>query len=151
MVKNSDKMLLYIGDETFAVDVNMVAGIAEAERVFLLPIFQNPLSAKSGFVKGVVSRREDVIVVVDIGSLWKISHLSDEMPNRIAVIKKDACTLGICMGNKEPSFLWKEQLANLEFKPSSEEYTLGFIDLSGKNIRIIDWQKICEEMQRLLS
>jgi len=108
-----------------------------------------------GFIKGVITRRGDVIVVVDVGSLFGMPSVRPSNQNegtcKIAVLKKDASYLGIYAGAKGLSFLWKEELKNLEFKPLTENYIQGIIDPSGKKIRLLDWQRILEETQKLLS
>ena len=104
-----------------------------------------------GFIKGVITRRGDVVVVVDIGDLFGVPSVQGEGRYKVLVLKKDALCLGIYVGAKGLSFLWEEDLKNLEFKPLTENYIQGMIDPSGKKIRILDWQKILEETQRLVS
>lgn len=151
-IKENDKLLMDIGRETFAVEANMVVGIVEANRLHLLPSIHAALpSEKWKFIKGVITQRGEVVVVIGLENLLGLPPTQEERPYRIAIIKKDAATFGIYVGKRELSFLWKEELANLEFKPSNENYTLGFIDPSGKKIRLLDWQTIVEEIQKAIS
>ena len=140
-----DKLLIYIDDKIFAVDADAVDAVVETERFFMLPMLQ------SKFIKGVITRRGDVVVVVDIGDLFGAPSVQGEGRYKVLVLKKDALCLGIYCGSKGLSFLWEEDLKNLEFKPLTENYIQGMIDPSGKKIRILDWQKILEETQRLVS
>ena len=140
-----DKLLIYIDDKIFAVDADAVDAVVETERFFMLPMLQ------SKFIKGVITRRGDVVVVVDIGDLFGAPSVQGEGRYKVLVLKKDALCLGIYCGSKGLSFLWEEDLKNLEFKPLTENYIQGMIDPSGKKIRILDWQRILEETQRLVS
>ena len=140
-----DKLLIYIDDKIFAVDADAVDAVVETERFFMLPMLQ------SKFIKGVITRRGDVVVVVDIGDLFGAPSVQGEGRYKVLVLKKDALCLGIYVGAKGLSFLWEEDLKNLEFKPLTENYIHGMIDPSGKKIRILDWQRILEETQRLVS
>ncbi len=155
---DGDKLLIHIGDETFAVEADAVAAVMETERFFMLPMFQSISSCKAPeFVKGVITRRGDIIVVIDIGNLFEMPSIQNKGPHKVAILKKDASSLGILVpaeggsGAPKLSFLWKEDLAGLEFKPLNEDYIQGVIDPSGKRIRLVDWQKILEETQKLLS
>ncbi|MBI3399392.1 MAG: chemotaxis protein CheW [Deltaproteobacteria bacterium] len=140
-----------IGRETFAIEADMVVGIVETSRLHLLPFIQAAFPSEKGrFIKGVITQRGEVIIVIGLENLFGLPSTQEERPYRVAVIKKDAANLGIYVGKKKLSFLWKEELANLEVKPSNENYTLGFIDPSGKRIRLLDWQNILEETQKLL-
>lgn len=151
---DGDKLLIHIDDETFAVDADEVAAVIETERFFMLPMLQ---SISSKFIKGVITRRGDIIVVIDIGNLFGMPSIQNKGPHKVAILKKDASSLGVLTpaeggsGAKKLSFLWKEELAGLEFKPLNEDYIQGMIDPSGKKIRLVDWQKILEETQKLLS
>lgn len=155
--KDSDKMLLHAGKETFAVEANIVAEVVEAERFFMLPFAaSSPAYSKKKFIKGVITQRDEVIVVVDLNLLLNLypaqsNEEFDEGPFRVAITKQDASCLGIYWGAKGLSFLWKEGLKNLEFKPSDENYITGVIDPSNKKLRLLDWQRILEETQKLLS
>lgn len=149
---DGDKLLIYIDDKIFAVDADAVAAVVETERFFMLPMIQsNSFFRKPGFIKGVITRRGDVVVVVDIGDLFGAPSVQGEGRYKVLVLKKDALCLGIYVGAKGLSFLWEEDLKNLEFKPLTENYIQGMIDPSGKKIRILDWQRILEETQRLVS
>lgn len=158
---DGDKLLIYIDDKIFAVEADAVAAVVETERFFMLPSslgidFKSvPTLRKPEFIKGVITRRGDVIVVVDVGSLFGMPSVRPSNQNegtcKVAVLKKDASYLGIYAGAKGLSFLWKEELKNLEFKPLTENYIQGMIDPSGKKIRLLDWQRILEETQKLLS
>lgn len=148
---DGDKLLIHIGCETFAVEADAVAAVIETERFFMLPMFQSGSSCPMPeFVKGVITRLGDVIVVIDIGNLLGIPSVRGKGPHKVVILKKDASSLGVLMP-AEISFLWKEDIAGLEFKPLKEDYILGMIDPSGKKMRLIDWQKILEEVQKLLS
>ena len=140
-----DKLLIYIDDKIFAVDADAVAAVVETERFFMLPMLQ------SKFIKGVITRRGDVVVVVDIGDLFGAPSVQGEGRYKVLVLKKDALCLGIYYGAKGLSFLWEEDLKDLEFKPLTGDYIQGIIDPSGKKIRILDWQRILEETQQLAS
>ncbi|MDP2682341.1 MAG: chemotaxis protein CheW [Deltaproteobacteria bacterium] len=159
---DGDKLLIYIDDKIFAVDADTVDALVETERFFMLPMLQShsfsapyPLHGGGqgavGFIKGVITRRGDVVVVVDIGDLFGAPSVQGEGRYKVLVLKKDALCLGIYVGAKGLSFLWEEDLKNLEFKPLTENYIHGMIDPSGKKIRILDWQRILEETQRLVS
>ncbi|MBI5874860.1 MAG: chemotaxis protein CheW [Deltaproteobacteria bacterium] len=155
---DGDKLLMHIGDETFAVEADAVVAVVETERFFILPMFQSASSCKMPeFIKGVITRRGDIIVVIDIGNLFGMPPVQGKGPHKVAILKKDASSLGILApaegggSAKKLSFLWKEELAGLEFKPINEDYIQGMIDPSGKKIRLVDWQKILEETQKVVS
>ncbi|MBI5048058.1 MAG: chemotaxis protein CheW [Deltaproteobacteria bacterium] len=168
---DGDKFLISINDKTFAVDADVVAAVVEVERFFMLPVIQSSSSSlKPRYIKGTITRRGEVIVVIDIEELFGVSSVRDKGPYRVAVIKKDTSSLGIVIpgavqqskeqqsetgasgsGRERISFIWKEDFNKLEFEPSDENYTLGFIDTAGKKIRLVDCQKILEEIQKLLS
>lgn len=185
MIEN-DKLLIAIEDKIFAVSADEVVAVVEAERFFMLPIInpvkgfpvvekeepqmkrveKGPKSSLSylrpGFIKGIITWRGDVVVVIDIGELFGISPLPAEGPYRVVVIKKDTSILGILAYNAAEvnaaekdeegiSFIWKEELDKLEFKPANEDYTIGWIDPAGKKIRLVDWQKILEVIQNAVS
>lgn len=151
---DGDKLLIHIGGETFAVEADAVVAVIETERFFMLPMFQ---SISSKFIKGVITRRGDIIVVIDIGNLFGMPPVEDKGPHKVAILRNDASSLGILAPTeggrsaKKLSFLWKEDLAGLEFKPVNEDYIQGVIDPSGKKIRLVDWQKILEETQKAVS
>lgn len=167
---NGDKLLISINNKAFAVDATAVVAVVEVERIFMLPVIQSSSSfQKPGFIKGTITRRGEVVVVIDIGELFEMPSIQGKGPYRVAIIKKDALSLGILMpgighhptghlsqigsvGNDKDgiSFIWKEELDKLEFEPSTENYILGLIDPSGKKIRLLDWQKIFEKTQKLL-
>lgn len=160
-MKDSDKLLISLGNETFAVDADAVAAVVETERFFMLPILQ-PLAfcPRPGFIKGVITRRGDVVIVIDIRNLMGMpaspdkfdqGQARDKGPYRVAIVKKDDATLGAYLGKKELSFLWREDLSGLEFQPSGENYIQGLIDPSGRKIKLLDWQRILEETQRAIS
>lgn len=149
---DSNKLLICLNSETFAVDANVVAAVVETERFFMLPMVKSQLSHHlPGFIKGVITIRGDAVVVIDILSLLKMPLSQDRAPYKVAVLKKDVSSIGIYLGKKELSFLWKEELKDLEFKPSEEDYIQGIIDPAGKRIKLLDWQKIFEETQRTVS
>lgn len=168
---DGDKLLISINHKIFAIDAHAVVAVVEVERIFMLPVIHSSSSfQKPGFIKGTITRRGEVVVVIDIGELFEMPSIQGKGPWRVAVIKKDALSLGILVpgtghqptghlsqigsigSDKDGiSFLWKEELDKLEFEPSNEDYTLGLIDPSGKKIRLIDWQKIFEKTQKLLS
>lgn len=154
---DSDKLLIHVDDNIFAVDADAVAAVVETERFFMLPMLTSPSPpngeghGEAGFIKGVITRRGDVVVVVDIGDIFGVQTVQDEGKYKVIVLKKDALCLGIYYGTKGLSFLWREDLKNLEFKPLTGDYIQGVIDPSGKKIRILDWQRILEEAQQLAS
>lgn len=159
---DGDKLLIYIDDNIFAVDADAVAAVVETERFFMLPMLQShsfsspslphgERQGEAGFIKGVITRRGDVVVVVDIGELFGAQTVQDEGKYKVIVLKKDALCLGIYYGAKGLSFLWREDLKDLEFKPLTGDYIQGILDPSGKKIRILDWQRILEETQQLAS
>ncbi|MBI3752522.1 MAG: chemotaxis protein CheW [Deltaproteobacteria bacterium] len=157
----NDKLLVSLDNETFAVDADAVAAVVETERFFMLPMLKFPFSCpRPVFIKGVITRRGDVVVVIDIGSLLGITASPDRFnqgqahdtgPYRVAIMKKDASSLGVYLGKKELSFLWSEDLKSLEFEPSGENYIQGLIDPSGRKIKLLDWQRILEETQKAVS
>jgi chemotaxis signal transduction protein len=168
---DGDKFLISIHDRTFAVDADLVAAVVVVERFFMLTVIQSSLpSLNPRFLKGTITRRGEVIVVIDIEELFGMSSVQGKGPHRVAIIKKGTSSLGIVVpsivqrskeqqsetdasgsGREQISFIWKEDVNKLEFEPSDENYTLGFIDPAGKRIRLVDCQKILEEIQKLLS
>lgn len=144
-IQEGDKLLVDIGGALYGIEATMVVAIIEVDRFFLLP--QIASGDKKEFLKGVITRRGEVIVVIDLERLLKIPAASDEKPYRVIIVKRDSVYLGMCIGRRELSFLWKEELANLEFKPIGEPYTAGMIDPSGKKIRLLDWQEIFKDTQ----
>lgn len=148
---DSDKLLMHMDGETFAVDADAVAAVIETERVFMLPVFQTGSSyPMRGFIKGVITRFGEAIVVIDMERLFGTPPERNYGPYKVIILKKDALSLGMMVSQKL-SFLWKEDLAGLEFKPLSENYIQGMLDPSGKKIRLVDWQKILEETQKTIS
>lgn len=167
---DGDKLLISINNKAFAVDANAVVAVVDVKRIFMLPVMpSSPSFPKSGFIKGTITRRGEVVVVIDIGELFEMPTIQGKGPYRVAIIKKDASSLGILApgaghqskehplemgaagsGEDGISFMWKEEIDKLEVEPSNEDYTLGLIDPSGKKIRLLDWQKIFEKTQKLL-
>lgn len=148
---DGDKLLMHIDGETFAVDADSVAAVIETERIFMLPLFQSASSCPMrGFIKGVITRFGDTIVVIDMRRLFGILSDLNYGHYKVIVLKKDALSLGMLVSQKI-SFLWKEDIAGLEFKPLMEDYIYGMLDPSGKKIRLVDWQKIFEETRKAIS
>ena len=150
--KDSDKLLISTDREIFAVDANMVAGIIETKQLHMLPIISShPALGKTGFIKGVITQRGEVIVVISLENLFKAAPVQNGRTHRLVIIKKDASSLGIYVGAKELSFLWKEELSNLEFKQLKKDYIVGLIDPYGKKIQLLDCQKVLEEIHKAIS
>lgn len=161
-IRDGDKLLIYSDNEIFAVEANIVVEVLETEQFFMLPVIASPSPhSNREFIKGTMTHRGEVIVVIDLSLLFNSppsqigqrddNTIEDGGPCKVAITRKDASSLGIYIGKRKLSFLWKEELSNLELKPSNEDYTLGLIDPSGKKIRLIDWQKILTKTQEVLS
>lgn len=160
---DNDQLLIHMDKDTFAVDANIMTGIIERERFFMLPLFYPPLipplsnrnrgelKNNKEFIKGVVTQRGEVFTVIDIRSLFEIPINKNEKPYRIVLIKKQGFNIGIYIAKSKLSFLWKEEIVSLDFKPSEENYIIGLIDPANKRIIALDWQKILEETQKAIS
>lgn len=150
-MSDDDKLLMQIGGEIFAVDADAVVAVVETGRFFMLPMLQSSSFCPTpNFIKGVITRLGDIIVVIDIAKLFGMPSAENQRPYKVIVLKEDASSIGL-LASSHLSFLWKEELAGLEFKPLKGDYIHGMIDPSGRKIRLIDWQKILEETQKIVS
>ena len=71
---DGDKLLISINNKAFAVDANAVVAVVEVARIFMLPVIQSSSSfQKPGFIKGTITRRGEVVVVIDFGELFELT------------------------------------------------------------------------------
>jgi hypothetical protein len=123
--------------------------------VFFMP-------GQTGPVKGIISRRGEEVMVVDMRKVFGLAELREEK-NKIIIVKDRKRILGLYIGGGNCSFLWKEDLKGPEKGPEisndpsrelpkqGSKFSSRLIEKDGKPIELLDWIGLYDEATSILS
>lgn len=140
---NGDKLIISLGSGRFALNTKTVAGIVECAEIPFLP-------GQSGFVTGIISFRNDPVVVVDARAAIGEPGQATPASHKIIVLAEKGRSLGIDIGEAEVSFMWDEDIEGSDNEYSAP-YSSGRVHLEDGAVNIIDWQALFNETSTILS
>lgn len=142
---NGDKLVIALGAARYALDTSAVAGIVAVDRVPLLP-------GQSGFVKGIISLRNEPVTVIDLRKVFAPALPDDgDGPGKIIVVRDKKRLIGLAIGSATVSFVWDEELEGSRPAGEAGGFTSGTIGPENDPVLIIDWTALFAETARILS
>ncbi|MBI5587816.1 MAG: chemotaxis protein CheW [Deltaproteobacteria bacterium] len=142
---NGDKLVIALGAARYALDTSVVAGIVAVDRVPFLP-------GQSGFVKGIISLRNEPVTVIDLKKVLA-PEVPDEGagPGKVIVVRDKKRLIGLGIGSATVSFMWDEELKDSSPVGEAGRFTSGTIGPENDPVLIIDWTALFAETARILS
>jgi len=98
----TDKLVFKLSEKYYGIDTAFVYGIIESDEIYFLP-------GGSGFVKGVISLRGQLVTVVDNAVLSGQPDAERQKPGKIIVIQLEGQFFGIDISTQEVFIIWDKK------------------------------------------